>query len=191
MSYKTRAPPRTPSTPAAAAGIAKPVILGARPSDEAEESDPEPEPPPFVTAATLTPYSVLVLVTVVPFPVIVVVTTLDPVVVAVHPSQLVQGASVLHGPSVQPDQVLPGQAEPPHHEVQGPFVQAPDDLPAHGPQPCCGPSWPKGPQPFWPFQPPTPPGPQGPPVGQAELVVQPDGQFEPPVRGMLAYRSGV
>lgn len=82
-------------------------------------------------------------------------------VVALQPDQVVQGASVDQGPSVQPEikrqniesilwicidlplQVLPGQASVPHHLVQGPLVQAP--LLAHGPGPHPPPAPPKGP----------------------------------------------
>jgi hypothetical protein len=83
----------------------------------------------------------------------VVVTTLEAVVLASQPLQLVHGASVLHGPSVQPLQVLAGQSEPPHQEVQGPEVQAPLVRELHGPQPLAA-APPKGPMPLPPCQPP-------------------------------------
>lgn len=41
-----------------------------------------------------------------------------------QPLHVVQGASVDHEPSVQPDQVEAGQSEVPHQEVQGPLVHA-------------------------------------------------------------------
>jgi hypothetical protein len=130
----------------------------------------------------------------------VVVTTEEAVVLAAHPLQVVQGASV---PSlVQPDQVLPGHALPPHQLVHGPAVQSPEVLEDQGPQPLPGPPGPKGPTPLPPFQPPGPalelllPGPQAPkgagaPVvwvcqleraeAYAEFEVQAEGQAEPPV----------
>jgi len=99
-------------------------------------------------------------------------------VVAVQADQVVQGAEVPHGPEVQPDQVLAGQAPVPHQLVHGPLVQAP--LP-HGPHPFPGPPPPNGPHPEPGDQPDAPPpGPHGPPAGHA-LVVQPDGQAEPPL----------
>jgi len=58
-------------------------------------------------------------------PELVVVMTLVAVVSSVQPAQVVQGAFVPHGPLVHPLQVLPGQALPPHHAVQGPDVHAP------------------------------------------------------------------
>jgi hypothetical protein len=108
----------------------------------------------------------------------VVVTTLLAVVLAWHPDQVVQGASVPQGPLVQPLQVEAGHAEPPHQLVQGPSVQAPEVLEDHGPQPLPAP--PKGPAPLPPCQPPgprppgpseeLPPGPQAPKGAGAPVV---------------------
>ena len=89
----------------------------------------------------------------------VVVTTEEAVVLAWQPDQVVHGASVPQGPSVQPLQVEAGHALPPHQLVQGPSVQAPEVRVDQGPQPLPAP--PKGPAPLPPCQPPgpRPPGP--------------------------------
>lgn len=81
-----------------------------------------PPPPvlPTLAAATCNPNAVVT----VALPFTVVVTTLVAVVFASHPDQLVHGASVLHGPAVQPGQSVGGHALPPHHLVQGPFSHA-------------------------------------------------------------------
>lgn len=107
-----------------------------------------------------------------------------------QPDQVVQGALVLQGPLVQPDQVLAGQAEPPHQFVQAPDVQSPSDFqPPHGWSPPKGP--PRPPQPPAPLPGPQPPGPPqpGPPVlhGPPDvhvvhgllLVLQTDGSQSP------------
>lgn len=49
--------------------------------------------------------------------------------------------------SCLPLHVLGGQALVPHQLVHGPLVQEPELWLAHGPQPFCGPPWPKGPYP--------------------------------------------
>jgi hypothetical protein len=101
--------------------------------------------PPVPTAwATWTPYWVAVVST----PLTVVVTALVAVVLAVQPSQLIHGASVLQEPCVQPGQSLSGQALPPHHWVHGPLRQALLDCHAEGPQLFD----PQGPQPLGPPQ---------------------------------------
>lgn len=84
----------------------------------------------------------------------VVVTTLDAVVEASQPDQVVHGASVPR--DVQPLHVLSGHALPPHQEVQGPAVHAPEEAEAQGPQPLPAPPAPKGPAPLPPCQPPGP-----------------------------------
>jgi len=85
----------------------------------------------------------------------VVVITLLAVVLAWQPDHVVHGASeVPQGPSVQPLQVEAGQALPPHQDVQGPSVQAPEEREDQGPQPLPAP--PKGPAPLPPCQPPGP-----------------------------------
>jgi hypothetical protein len=55
------------------------------------------------------------------------------VVVAVHPVHVVHGASVLHGPLVQPDQVASGHPFWSHHVVHAPVVHEPEE--PHGPHP--------------------------------------------------------
>lgn len=94
-------------------------------------------PPPVLSAlaaATCSPNCVLT--TALPFTVV--VTTLVAVVLASHALHVIQGASVSHGPAVQPGQSVGGQAEPPHHAVQGADCQLDqeDQGPKGGPGDC-------------------------------------------------------
>jgi hypothetical protein len=101
--YKRRAPATIPRAPAAEpASMAPPVARGAAPG-EVEDEAAAPLPPLLLVAwATWMPKLVTVVVTTVPLAVIVEVARLVAVVVAVQPAQVVHGASVDHGPLVQP-----------------------------------------------------------------------------------------
>lgn len=164
FSYNPTANPKT--IPATAANGA-PVFTG---TPAPVDTDTPPATPVPVTNAlpstccTCTAYCKLVTA----LPLTVCTTVLDPVVLAVHPAQLVQGALELQGPNVQPGQSDPGHALPPHHFVHGPLVRHSLRVlqSLHGPQF----EVPKGPQPVLPpqcwFPGPRPgplcPGPQGP-----------------------------
>lgn len=120
-----------------------------------------------VACATLTPNSVAVVVTVCSTPplltTLVVVTTLDPVVVAAHPVQVVHGALEPQAPLVHPDHVLPGHALLPHQLVHGPDVQALLLAEAQGPHPLLPPTPPE----------PEPKGPWPDPAAQPVLLEPP------------------
>lgn len=151
-SYINSAPATTPITPAALpttltlAPLLPVALAPAAPLVELAA----------LACATCMPNPVAVVVTVLPPVVTVVVYTLLAVVLAVHPLHVVQGASVLQLPLVQPLHVEGGQPEVPHQAVQGPDVQA--LLLPQGPQPLA----PKGPWPLPPFQPPGAPAAQAP-----------------------------
>lgn len=149
--YKPTAMPRIPAaiaTPAPAVFMGTPAPL--------EPTGVGLLEPVFSAAATCTPK----LVEVTAEPEIVVVKTEDEVVLTVHPLHVVQGAAVLHGPSVQPGQSESGHWEPPHQAVQGAERQALlVDQSDQGPQLPV----PHGPGPPGPPQCPGPPGPRCPP----------------------------
>lgn len=136
-------PTKTPKAAAPTATTAPAVLIG---TAAAELTGVAAAKSPSA-CATLIPYCVAVAAT----PLLaVVVTTLVAVVLAVHPSQLVHGAVVLHSPSVQPGHSLPGHAELAHHDVHGPDRHAESVLHAEpgpqlpvpkGPQPSAPPKW--------------------------------------------------
>ena len=130
--------------------LAKDVPLVEVAVEEVEVADALP-------SATLTPNVVPVITLVTPALVAVVVKVTVAVVVAEQADQEVHGALEFQSPEVQPVQVLPGQAPPPHQLVHAPDVQDPEE--PHGPQPP-EPS-PNGPK----------PGPQGPFLPDHPLVV--------------------
>lgn len=117
------------------------ALPAATPELVADAALPLAEVVPLLTVAcaTCTPK----LVDVLAVPETVVVTTEVAVVDAAHPVQVVHGALDAQGPLVQPDQVDAGQAEPPHQDVQGAEVHAPEE--AQGPHPLLLPALPKGP----------------------------------------------